>query len=69
MGYREVPFRAVQGAAIPGADSLVMASGTELHVVDLGTGELGPAFDHPLSTDKSMISVSPSAGTAVAWPS
>jgi DNA-binding SARP family transcriptional activator len=56
MGYREVPYQMVYGAAIPGTRKIVMGSGPELHVVDLDSGRTGPAFEHPISTDLSMMS-------------
>jgi DNA-binding SARP family transcriptional activator/WD40 repeat protein len=57
MGYRTVPYYVVQGDAVPGTHTAVLASGSRIHVVDLATGELGPAFDHPMTSDKSLTSV------------
>ena len=46
------PTGVIQGDTVPGHRTAVVASGTRMHVVDLTTGELGPAFDHTLSSDK-----------------
>ena len=57
LGYTSVPYPMIQGDTVPGTRTAVIASGTRVRVVDLATGELGPVFDHPLSSDKPVYSV------------
>jgi DNA-binding SARP family transcriptional activator len=57
MGYRQVPYTGLQGAAIPGTSRVVLGSGTRLHIVDLNSARIGPLFSNPLSSNLSMMSV------------
>jgi WD40 repeat protein len=54
LGTRVMPYSTVQGATIPGTRKAILASGSRIHVVDLETGTLGPAFDHSIADNKLM---------------
>lgn len=54
LGTRAMPFPTVQGATIPGTRSAIVSSGNRIHVVELDTGELGPAFSHSLADNAGM---------------
>ncbi|GAA1477125.1 hypothetical protein GCM10009623_15710 [Nocardioides aestuarii] len=67
MGHLPLPYEVSQGATIPGTSEAVIASGERLHVVDLDTGELGPAFERVVrpNTNQQVLRVS-GDGTRVA---
>ena len=54
LGTRSMPYPSVQGATIPGTTDGILASGNRIHVVDLETGRLGPAFDHSIVANTNM---------------
>lgn len=57
LGYTPVPFDTIQGDTVPGTTKAVVARGTRMHVVDLASGRLGPAFAHPVESPKALNSV------------
>ncbi len=54
LGTRSMPYPTVQGATIPGTRDAIVSSGNRIHVVDLDTGQLGPAFEHSLVDNANM---------------
>ena len=54
LGTRAMPYPTVQGATIPGTRDAILSSGNRIHVVDLETGTLGPAFDHSVADNALM---------------
>ena len=54
LGTRAMPYPTVQGATVPGTRDAILSSGNRIHVVDLETGALGPAFDHSVADNALM---------------
>lgn len=57
LGYTSVPYDGIQGDTVPGTTKAVVASGARMHVVDLESGQLGPAFEHPVRSSEQLNSV------------